>query len=79
MSIEGKIDILTEKVSQQNVTLAEIRTYQKVQAEKLKVQDTQLTTLNAFMNNSIGRNAILSAIFGAVGTGITFLIKALIA
>jgi len=57
--------------------MAEFITTQKAHAETLKEHAVDIKDLNAYKNNIIGKQSVLSMIFGAIGAGIIGLIKIL--
>lgn len=82
MTQEQKIDKIFEHVTEIKVTLAETVAYQKGHAEKIKDHadkhkaiDGKLQSLTDYKNQMVGKASILSVVFGALGAGVTFLIK----
>ena len=75
MNQDQKTDKILEAVTDIKVELAKHIIYHENHAKKLNEHESDIKVLNAYKNQWIGKTSILSLVFGAIGAGITFLIK----
>lgn len=75
MNTDQKIDAILNKCNDLTVKLEVSIAYQKVQEKRITDHEKKIEVLEASRNISIGKQSILSVLFGSIGAGITLLIK----
>lgn len=82
MTDAAKIDKILDSVTQIKIELAKSIVHQENHAKKLEEHELKfinnmadIKILNDYKNQLIGKSSVIALVFGAVGAGISFLIK----